>query len=82
MFASVVILGVGAMVWYFMRVTPIEQLAGYQAQGAHTLPKEKTSFLDDMKLLIPNHIYLVFLRYHFYEIIVTIFDFYLKYLHL
>lgn len=80
MVASMVMLGIGIMVWYFMRVTPKEELAGYQAKGAHELPKAKTSFLDDMKLLFSQPYLLgIFAVITLYEVIVTIFDFYLKY---
>lgn len=80
MASSVIMLGIGVMVWYFMRVTPKEELAGYQAKGAHTLPKAKTSFLDDMKLLFSQPYLLgIFAVITLYEVIVTIFDFYLKY---
>ena len=78
--ASALMLCIGSMVWYFVRVTPKEELAGYQATGAHSKPKEKTSFLDDMKLLFSQKYLLgIFAVITIYEIIVTIFDFYLKY---
>lgn len=78
--ASLVMLGIGFMVWYFMKVTPKEELAGYQAAGAHAKPKEKTRFIDDMRLLFSQPYLLgIFGVITLYEIIVTIFDFYLKY---
>lgn len=80
MLSSVIMLGIGCMVWYFMKVTPKEELAGYQARGAHEKPKKKTSFLDDMKLLFSQPYLLgIFSVITIYEVIVTIFDFYLKY---
>lgn len=80
MFSSVVMLGIGGMVWYFMKVTPKEELAGYQAAGAHSKPKVKTNFFDDMKLLLSQPYLLgIFAVITLYEVIVTIFDFYLKY---
>jgi ATP:ADP antiporter, AAA family len=80
MIASVVMLCIGAMVWFFMSVTPKEELAGYQAAGAHSKPKEKTSFFSDMKLLFSQPYLLgIFAVITLYEVIVTIFDFYLKY---
>jgi ATP:ADP antiporter, AAA family len=80
MIASFVMLGIGAMVWYFIRVTPKEELAGYQAAGAHTKTKEKTSFFDIIRLLLSQKYLLgIFAVIALFEIIVTIFDFYLKY---
>ncbi len=78
--ASIAILGIAGMVWFFMRVTPKDQLAGYQAAGAHSKPREKTSFLSDMKLFVSQPYLLgIFAVISLFEIIVTIFDFYLKY---
>lgn len=78
--SSFVMLCIGGMVWLFMRVTPKEELAGYQAAGAHSKPKVKTSFIDDMKLLLSQPYLLgIFAVITLYEVIVTIFDFYLKY---
>lgn len=77
---SIAMLCIAGMVWYFMTVTPKEQLAGYQAAGAHAKPKEKTSFLSDMKLFLSQPYLLgIFAVISLFEVIVTIFDFYLKY---
>lgn len=77
---SVAMLCIAGMVWYFVSVTPKDQLAGYQAVGAHSKPKEKTSFYSDMKLFFSQPYLLgIFAVISLFEIIVTIFDFYLKY---
>ena len=78
--ASIAMLCIAVLVWYFVRVTPKEELAGYQAAGAHSKPKEKTSFFSDMKLFFSQPYLLgIFAVISLFEVIVTIFDFYLKY---
>ena len=63
-----------------MCVIPKEQLAGYQVAGSHSAKKSKTSFWGDLKLFLSQPYLLgIFGVILFFETIVTIFDFYLKY---
>lgn len=79
MIGAVFTLGIAGMVWYFMRVIPKEQLRGYQAERAHEAT-DKASFLDGIKLLFSQpYLLALFGVITLFEVMATIFDFYLKY---
>ena len=72
---SLVIL-LGFVFWYFMRVTPAEQLVGYR--GAESTAKKKGSepgFLEGLRLLLTeSYLFGIFLIIGLYELVVTIID--------
>lgn len=73
------IFAIGALIWLFMRITPKEQLSGYHGKGEDK--KSKTGALEGLRLMFTYPYLLgIFAVISIYEVIVTIFDFYLKYL--
>ena len=69
-----------ALMWLFLKVTPKDQLEGYQAKDTEVKKKgEKPGFLEGLKLLLTQPYLLgIFLVITLYEIIVTVFDYLLK----
>lgn len=73
---------IGLLLWFFMRVTPEDQLVGYHVEEVEPKKeekKEKASFLEGLKLLVTQgYLLSIFLIISFYEIIVTILDYHFK----
>ena len=79
--AGLGIFAVAGMIWYFMRVTPKEQLSGYHSKDETTTQKKeaKAGFMEGLKLLFSQPYLLgIFVVVSFFEIIATVFDFYFK----
>jgi len=73
------IFAIGILIWLFMRVTPKDQLSGYHGKGEDK--KAKVGALEGLRLMFTYPYLLgIFAVISIYEIIVTIFDYYLKYL--
>ncbi len=70
----------GILFWIFMRVTPKDQLAGFQeADEKEEEKKEEPGFLEGLKLLVSQGYLLgIFLIITIYEVIVTILDYHFK----
>ncbi len=69
----------GGVFWIFMRVTPKEQLTGYEAAVKAGEKAEEPGFLDGLKLLFSeSYLFGMFLLISVYEIIITIFDYHFK----
>jgi ATP:ADP antiporter, AAA family len=68
----------GVLFWLFMRLTPEEELRGYEEAGKTDHPEE-TGFFEGLKLLF-SHYYLLgmFAIIMIFEIIITIIDFHFK----
>lgn len=78
-FLAVLVLCVGGMVWYFLRVTPAAELVGFS--GAHTAKadEEEPGFFEGLRLLVSNRYLLgIFAIISFFEIIATFIDFNFK----
>lgn len=76
-----IMFGTGLLMWYFMKVTPAEQLKSYVAHNAQEPKKKKESvgFLDGLKLIFQEGYLLgIFLMVASYEAIVVVFDFHFK----
>lgn len=70
-----------AMIWYFMRVTPKEQLVGYIGAKKAEHTKSKPGFLEGLRLIVSNKYLLgIFGIIFIYEIIGQIIEFRFKYL--
>ncbi|MFC1842370.1 NTP/NDP exchange transporter [Candidatus Dependentiae bacterium] len=75
---------VGVLLWIFTRVTPKDQLKGFEMAEAQKIEdsqkKEEPGFLDGLKHLL-KHKYLMGIAaiIIFYEIIVTMIDYFFKY---
>ncbi len=70
----------GILFWIFMRVTPKDQLVGFQATDEEEVVKEgEPGFLEGLKLLVSQGYLLgIFLIITIYEVIVTILDYHFK----
>lgn len=67
------------LMWVFMTVTPESQLVGYEGQEEVKEDKPEPGFFEGLKLLLSQpYLFSIFLIITMYEVIVTIFDFYLK----
>ncbi|MGB8367563.1 MAG: Npt1/Npt2 family nucleotide transporter [Candidatus Babeliales bacterium] len=68
----------GILFWVFMRVTPKDQLAGFQ-ETEEEAKEEEPGFLEGLKLLVSQWYLLgIFLIITIYEVIVTILDYHFK----
>jgi AAA family ATP:ADP antiporter len=77
--AGFLIFFTGFLMWVFMRVTPASQLVGYQGEESKAEKEEEPGFLEGLKLLVSQpYLFSIFLIITTYEVIVTVFDFYLK----
>lgn len=69
-----------ALLWVFMKVTPSNQLKGYEEEVKdNSEPEKEAGFLDGLKLLL-SHKYLLGIAaiIMFFEIVVTMFDYQFK----
>jgi len=73
---GVLVMLVGFVFWYFMRVTPADQLVGYRGEGTvEKKSKSEPGFLEGLRLLLTESYLLgIFLIIGFYELIVTVID--------
>lgn len=75
---AVLMIITGLLFWFFMQVTPEEQLTGYEEKG-HKEHQEEPGFFEGLKLLFSQPYLLgMFAIIMIYEIIVTIIDFHFK----
>lgn len=75
---GILIFGTTFLMWFFLKVTPKNQLQGYQARDEKEKEKEP-GFFEGLKLLGSQPYLLgIFLIITIYEIIVTVFDFHFK----
>ncbi|KKP35601.1 MAG: hypothetical protein UR26_C0003G0074 [candidate division TM6 bacterium GW2011_GWF2_32_72] len=76
---GLIVLVAGILMWFFMHVLPKEQLEGYKTKEAEKIAEEETGFLEGLKLLVSEKYLLgIFAIVSFFEVLVTIFDFYFK----
>ncbi|MCK5632351.1 hypothetical protein KAH94_01245 [bacterium] len=78
---AIVMFFTGILLWYFMKVTPVDNLKGYEAQEIKKPKgkKEAVGFLDGLKLIFTNGYLLgIFLMISAYEAIVVVFDYHFK----
>lgn len=76
-----IMFGTGLLMWFFMKVTPKEQVSSYQAHEKKEEKKkeEKVGFLEGLQLIFAKGYLLgIFLMVSAYEAIVVIFDFHFK----
>jgi len=78
---GLIMFGTGVLLWFFMKVTPKEQLKGYEVHDEEKPKKrgKKVGFLDGVKLIL-SHRYLlgIFLMVTAYEAILVVFDYHFK----
>jgi ATP:ADP antiporter, AAA family len=79
---AVMTFAMAILMWVFMTVTPKSQLQGQKFEGSKEVESgEEPGFLEGLKLLVTKPYLLgIFLIVTIYEIIVTVFDFQLKYM--
>lgn len=77
--AVLMLITIGLM-WFFVKTTPASQLIGYEAADAEAEKKhEEPGFFDGLKLLLSNGYLLAITGIIiFYEVVVTILDFFFK----
>ncbi len=80
---GILILLIVPLVWIFMRTVPASQMKGFEGAGSKELQKEheadEPGFLEGLKLMLSKPYLLgIFGIISFYEIIVTVFDYYFK----
>ena len=76
-FLAVLIFSIAVLVYYFVKVTPKDQLVGFLPQAKKI--KKRTKFLEGLRLVISNPYLLgIFAVVSFYQIIIVILDFQFK----
>ncbi len=77
---GVMTLGIGVLIWIFMKVVPRSQFAGYEEKKhIHEKKDEEPGFFEGLKLLVTQPYLLgIALIITIYEVIITIIDFQFK----
>ena len=76
---GILILAIIPIVMFFMRTVPASQLKGFSEKGAAKHEEGEAGFFEGLKLMVSKPYLLgIFGIISFYEIIVTVFDYYFK----
>lgn len=76
---GILILLIIPLVWIFMRTVPADQMKGFEGDSKEKEHEAEPGFLEGLKLMLSKPYLLgIFGIISFYEIIVTVFDYYFK----